>query len=112
GVVVGVVVVVVVVVEGFCSPLPPHAAVSPPIAIRAPAPAIAAVRRTLRDLMMIPIYPRPAVLRRVRNPRNSMSLTTRYSKTPSRADEWAAEWADAPRRSTTYALPNDELSGV
>ena len=36
-----VVVVVVVVVEGFSCPLPPHAAVSPPIAIRAAAPATA-----------------------------------------------------------------------
>ena len=51
------VVVVVVVVEGFCSPLPPHAAVSPPIAIRAPAPAMAARQRTLRDLIMFPVCP-------------------------------------------------------
>jgi hypothetical protein len=63
-VVVAVVVVVVVVVEGFSSPLPPHAAVSPPIAIRALVPATAARQRTLRDLMMFPIYARPAVLRR------------------------------------------------
>lgn len=52
-----VVVVVVVVVEGFSSPLPPHAAVSPPIAIRAPVPATAARQRTLRDLIVFPIYP-------------------------------------------------------
>ena len=52
-----VVVVVVVVVEGFCSPLPPHAAVSPPIAIRAPVPATAARQRTLCDLIMCPICP-------------------------------------------------------
>jgi hypothetical protein len=58
------VVVVVVVVEGFSAPLPPHAAVSPPIAIRALVPATAARQRTLRDLMMFPIYARPAVLRR------------------------------------------------
>ena len=59
-----VVVVVVVVVEGFSSPLPPHAAVSPPIAIRAPVPATAARQRTLRDLIVFPIYPRPVILRR------------------------------------------------
>jgi len=46
-----VVVLVVVVVEGFCSPLPPHAAVSPPIAIRAPVPATAARHRTKCDLI-------------------------------------------------------------
>lgn len=64
-VVVGVVVLVVVgvVVEGFSSPLPPHAAVSPPIATRALVPTTAARQRTLRDLMMFPIYPRPAALR-------------------------------------------------
>src|ERR1700686_3450819 len=65
-VVVVVAVVIVVVVEGFSSPLPPHAAVSPPIAIRALVPATAARQRTLRDLMMFPIYARPAVLRRAR----------------------------------------------
>ena len=54
------VVVVVVVVEGFSSPLPPHAAVSPPIAIRALVPATAARQRTLRDLILFPIYARPA----------------------------------------------------
>jgi hypothetical protein len=63
-IVVAVVVVVVVVVEGFSPPLPPHAAVSPPIAIRALVPATAARQRTLRDLMMFPIYARPAVLQR------------------------------------------------
>src|SRR3984893_15819025 len=65
-VVVGVVVVglVVVVAEGFSCPLPPHAAVSPPFAIRALVPATAARQRTLRDLIMFPIHARPAVLRR------------------------------------------------
>ena len=55
----GVVVLVVVgvVVEGCSSFLPPHAAVSPPIAIRALVPAIAARQRTLRDLMMFPYLP-------------------------------------------------------
>jgi hypothetical protein len=56
-VVVAVVVVVVVVVEGFSSPLPPHAAVSPPIATRALVPATAARQRTLREAIMFPIYP-------------------------------------------------------
>jgi len=56
GVVVVVVVgVVVVVVVGFSPPLPPHAAVSPPSAIRAVVPATAATRRTLRDLIVFPI---------------------------------------------------------
>lgn len=56
-VVVGVVVVEVgvVVVEGFSPPLPPHAAVSPPSAIRALVPATAARQRTLRDLIVFPI---------------------------------------------------------
>jgi hypothetical protein len=57
GLVVVVLVVVVVVVEGFSSPLPPHAAVSPPVAIRALVPATAARQRTLCDLIMCPICP-------------------------------------------------------
>jgi len=55
--VVVVVVVVVVVGEGFSCPLPPHAAVSPPIAIRAVAPATAARQRTLCDVITFPICP-------------------------------------------------------
>ena len=58
-----VVAVVVVVVEGFSSSLPPQAAVSPPIAIKAPAPAKAARRPTVFDFIFFPIHPDQVSLR-------------------------------------------------